>query len=149
VDDDGYGVVTRGVTRRFGSVEALRGLDLTVPYGQVTALVGPNGAGKTTLLLVLATLLRPDSGEVRVAGYDPVADPVAVRATTGWMPDVFGVYDQLTVQEYLAFFADTSRGSCCSTSPRPAWIHGPGSSCATCCAAWPRRAAPCWCPATS
>jgi ABC-2 type transport system ATP-binding protein len=106
VDDDGYGVVTRGVTRRFGSVEALRGLDLTVPYGQVTALVGPNGAGKTTLLLVLATLLRPDAGEVRVAGYDPVADPVAVRAATGWMPDVFGVYDQLTVREYLAFFAD-------------------------------------------
>jgi ABC-2 type transport system ATP-binding protein len=99
-------VVARGVTRRFGSVEALRGLDLTVPYGQVTALVGPNGAGKTTLLLVLATLLRPDAGEVRVAGLDPVTHPAQVRATMGWMPDVFGVYDQLTVREYLAFFAD-------------------------------------------
>jgi ABC-2 type transport system ATP-binding protein len=104
--DHEYGVVVRGVTRRFGSVEALRGLDLTVPYGRVTALVGPNGAGKTTLLLMLATLLRPDAGEVRVAGFDPVTHPAQVRATMGWMPDVFGVYDQLTVREYLAFFAD-------------------------------------------
>jgi ABC-2 type transport system ATP-binding protein len=106
VPDHEYGVVARGVTRCFGSVEALRGLDLTVPYGRVTALVGPNGAGKTTLLLVLATLLRPDAGEVRVAGFDPVTHPAQVRATMGWMPDVFGVYDQLTVREYLAFFAD-------------------------------------------
>jgi ABC-2 type transport system ATP-binding protein len=104
--DHEHGVVARGVKRRFGSVEALRGLDLTVPYGRVTALVGPNGAGKTTLLLVLATLLRPDAGEVRVAGFDPVTHPAQVRATMGWMPDVFGVYDQLTVREYLAFFAD-------------------------------------------
>jgi ABC-2 type transport system ATP-binding protein len=104
--DHEHGVVVRGVTRRFGSVEALRGLDLTVPYGQVTALVGANGAGKTTLLLVLATLLRPDAGEVRVAGFDPVTHPAQVRASMGWMPDVFGVHDQLTVREYLAFFAD-------------------------------------------
>jgi hypothetical protein len=54
----------------------------------------------------LATLLRPDEGHVRVAGFDPVTDPVTVRARIGWMPDVFGVYDQLTVREYLAFFAD-------------------------------------------
>ena len=106
---NGYGVVARGVTRRFGTVDALRGLDLEVPYGQVTALVGPNGAGKTTLLLILATLLRPDLGEVRVAGLDPVADPSGVRARMGWMPDVFGVYDQLRVAEYLAFFAAAYR----------------------------------------
>ncbi len=103
------GVLARGVTRRFGPVDALRGLDLTVPYGQVTALVGPNGAGKTTLLLILATLLRPDQGEVRVAGLDPVHDPRGVRARMGWMPDVFGVYDQLTVREYLTFFAGAYR----------------------------------------
>jgi ABC-2 type transport system ATP-binding protein len=107
--DSELGVLARGVTRRFGPVEALRGLDLTVPYGQVTALVGPNGAGKTTLLLILATLLRPDQGEVRVAGLDPEHDPMGVRARMGWMPDVFGVYDQLTVYEYLAFFAAAYR----------------------------------------
>ena len=107
--DNEFGVVARGVTRRFGAVDALRGLDLTVPYGQVTALVGPNGAGKTTLLLVLATLLRPDRGEVLVAGLDPVQDPMGVRSRMGWMPDVFGVYDQLTVREYLTFFAQAYR----------------------------------------
>jgi ABC-2 type transport system ATP-binding protein len=105
----GCGVLARGVTRRFGQVQAVRGLDLSAPYGKVTALVGPNGAGKTTLLLILATLLAPDSGEVRVAGLDPVTDPAGVRARMGWMPDVFGVYDQLTVREYLSFFAQAYR----------------------------------------
>jgi ABC-2 type transport system ATP-binding protein len=109
VTDTGFGVIARGVTRRFGAAWALRGLDLTVPYGQVSALVGPNGAGKTTLLLILATLLRPDQGEVRVGGIDPVVDPQGVRARMGWMPDAFGVYDQLTAREYLRFFASAYR----------------------------------------
>src|SRR5690348_5454039 len=106
---DTYGVAAQGVARRFGIAWALRGLNLTVPYGQVTALVGPNGAGKTTLLLILATLLRPDQGEVRVADLDPVRDPAGVRARMGWMPDAFGVYDQLTAREYLEFFARAYR----------------------------------------
>ncbi|MFD2419055.1 ABC transporter ATP-binding protein [Amycolatopsis pigmentata] len=103
------GVLARGVRRRFATVEALSGLDLDVPYGEVTALVGPNGAGKTTLLLILATLLAPDSGEVRIAGIDPVADAEAVRARMGWMPDTFGVYDQLITREYLEFFCEAYR----------------------------------------
>jgi ABC-2 type transport system ATP-binding protein len=103
------GVAVRGVTRRFGELEALRGVDLSAPYGMVTALVGPNGAGKTTLLLILATLLRPDAGRVRVAGRDPIADADAVRAEMGWMPDAFGVYEQLTAAEYLKFFAEAYR----------------------------------------
>jgi ABC-2 type transport system ATP-binding protein len=107
--DDAAGVRVRGVTRRFGAAEALRGIDLTAPYGQITALVGPNGAGKTTLLLILATLLTPTAGEVRVAGLDPVADADGVRARTGWMPDALGVYDQLTPREYLSFFAAAYR----------------------------------------
>ncbi|TDD39672.1 ABC transporter ATP-binding protein [Actinomadura sp. KC06] len=102
----GFGIEARGVTRSFGSVQALGGLDLTVPYGQVTALVGPNGAGKTTLLLILATLLAPDAGLVRIAGHDVRRRPAEARDALGWMPDTFGVYDQLTVDEYLAFFAD-------------------------------------------
>ncbi|WP_339155467.1 ABC transporter ATP-binding protein [Actinomadura luteofluorescens] len=104
--DGGLAIEARGVVRRFGPVEALRGLDITVPYGQVTALVGANGAGKTTLLLILATLLAPDAGTVRIAGHDALARPVRAREALGWMPDTFGVYDQLTVDEYLAFFAD-------------------------------------------
>ncbi|HEX6754863.1 MAG TPA: ATP-binding cassette domain-containing protein, partial [Mycobacteriales bacterium] len=72
-------VWARGVRRSFGPVLAVSGIDLDAPFGQVTALVGPNGAGKTTLMLVLATLLKPDSGEVRVAGFDPVVQAGEVR----------------------------------------------------------------------
>ena len=107
----GAGVVATGVRRTFGDVEAVRGIDLTARPGEVTALVGPNGAGKTTLLLVLATLLVPDAGDVRVAGYDPVTDPDAVRARMGWSPDVFGLYDNLTAAEYLSFVGEAYRFS--------------------------------------
>ena len=103
------GVAVRDVWRTFGAVPALSGITLTAPYGQVTALVGPNGAGKTTLLLILASLLRPDRGEVSVAGADPTREALAVRSRIGWMPDAFGVYDQLTVREYLDFFAAAYR----------------------------------------
>ena len=103
------GVVATGVRRSFGPVEAVRGLDLTARPGEVTALVGPNGAGKTTLLLVLATLLVPDAGDVRVAGFDPVTEPDAVRARMGWSPDVFGLYDTLTCREYLRFVGEAYR----------------------------------------
>ena len=105
----GAGVVAHGVRRRFGDVEAVRGIDLTARAGEVTGLVGPNGAGKTTLLLVLATLLVPDAGEVRVAGHDPVTEPDAVRARMGWAPDVFGLYDSLTAKEYLEFVGQSYR----------------------------------------
>jgi ABC-2 type transport system ATP-binding protein len=103
------GVVVKDVRRSFGEVEAVRGISLRAAAGEVTALVGPNGAGKTTLLLVLATLLVPDSGTVRVAGHDPVTEPDAVRARMGWSPDFFGMYDNLTAREYLEFFGRAYR----------------------------------------
>jgi len=103
------GVVVQDVRRSFGEVEAVRGISLHAAAGEVTALVGPNGAGKTTLLLVLATLLVPDSGEVRVAGHDPVTEPDAVRSRMGWSPDFFGMYDNLTAREYLEFFGAAYR----------------------------------------
>ena len=105
----GDGVVVRDVRRSFGPVKAVRGISLRAAPGEVTALVGPNGAGKTTLLLVLATLLTPDWGEVRVAGHDPVTEPDAVRARMGWSPDFFGMYDNLTAGEYLEFFGAAYR----------------------------------------
>jgi len=101
----GTGILVEDVTRWFGEVQALSGMSFTAPYGQVTALVGPNGAGKTTVLLVLASLLSPDRGRVLVAGVDPAVDARAVRSRVGWMPDAFGVYEQLTAREYLRFFA--------------------------------------------
>ena len=99
----------RGLTRRFGAVTAVDALDLDVPRGSAFGLIGPNGAGKTTTMLCLATLLRPDSGEVSVFGHDPRSDRHEVRALVGWMPDFFGVYDDLTCREYLRFFAAAYR----------------------------------------
>jgi ABC-2 type transport system ATP-binding protein len=98
-------VWARGIRRSFGPVHAVQGIDLDAPPGQVTALVGPNGAGKTTVMLVLASLLKPDAGEVRVAGFDPVTQAGEVRARMGWSPDVFGLYDNLTAREYLEVMA--------------------------------------------
>jgi ABC-2 type transport system ATP-binding protein len=107
--DPGGGIRARGIRRSFGPVQAVQGIDLDAPPGQVTALVGPNGAGKTTALLVLATLLTPDAGEVGVAGFDPVTQADEVRARTGWSPDVFGLYDTLTCREYLEVMAAAYR----------------------------------------
>ncbi len=109
MDGHSGGIEAVGVRRTFGEVVAVDHVDLTVPRGSVTALVGPNGAGKTTLLLILATLLRPDAGAVWVADHDPVTDPHAVRALTGWMPDSFGTYDTLTAREVLEFAANAYR----------------------------------------
>lgn len=103
------GIEVRGLRRAFGAVQALDGVDLVARAGAVTALVGPNGSGKTTLLLVLAGLLVPDTGEVRVAGADPVTQSRAARARTGWMPDAFGTWDSLTAREVLTTFADAYR----------------------------------------
>lgn len=103
------GIQVRDLRRSFGTVRALDGVDLTALPGRVTALVGPNGSGKTTLLLVLAGLLVPDSGHVRVAGSDPVTDGLRARARTGWMPDAFGTWDSLTAREVLLTFAAAYR----------------------------------------
>src|SRR6185369_5009711 len=107
--EPGGGISARGVRRSFGPVHAVQGIDLDAPPGQVTALVGPNGAGKTTAMLVLATLLTPDAGEVRVAGFDPVTQADEVRARMGWSPDVFGLYDTLSCREYLEVMAAAYR----------------------------------------
>ncbi|MDM8086271.1 ABC transporter ATP-binding protein [Cellulomonas cellasea] len=106
---DHAGIVVRGVARSFGAVRALDGVDLDARPGRVTALIGPNGSGKTTLLLVLAGLLVPDAGHVRVGGHDPVTDGGAARALTGWMPDAFGTWDSLTAREVLTTYAAAYR----------------------------------------
>ena len=107
--DAAAGIEVTGVRRAFGSVLAVDHIDLMARPGEVTALVGPNGAGKTTLLLMLATLLAPDNGSIRLGGVDPVADPRDVRAKMGWMPDGFGTWDALTVREVLETVAAAYR----------------------------------------
>lgn len=89
------------VSRNFGAVKALAGATLSAAQGRVTALVGPNGCGKSTLMLMLAALLAPSAGTVRVMGHDPVDNPEAVRAQVGWMPDQFEAWDSLRVREVL------------------------------------------------
>ena len=98
-----------GVTRFFGSTRAVWNMSMTVPAGSVTGLVGPNGAGKTTLLLMLAALLAPDDGTIRIAGLDPLTQPRQVHQAVGWMPDAFGTWDSLTCTEILMTFA-TAQG---------------------------------------
>ncbi|WP_062531009.1 ABC transporter ATP-binding protein [Demequina rhizosphaerae] len=94
-------ISAHGVARAFGSVQAVADATLEVRPGTVTALIGPNGCGKTTLMLMLAGLLRPDAGEIRVAGADPRHDSAAVRAAIGWMPDQLGSWDNLTCLQTL------------------------------------------------
>jgi ABC-2 type transport system ATP-binding protein len=94
-------IEVQGVRRAFGDVLAVDSISLTARPGEVTALIGPNGSGKTTLLLMLATLLVPDQGAIRIDGLDPVTQPTEVRARIGWMPDGFGTWDALTVREVL------------------------------------------------
>ena len=92
-----------GLTKRFGDVEALTGLDLVAEPGQVTALLGPNGAGKTTFIAAVATLLRPDSGELRVAGIDAGSEPRRVRRLIGLAGQSASVEPAMTGRENLEF----------------------------------------------
>src|ERR1700761_6977954 len=93
-----------GLAKRFDR-PAVDGLDLRVRAGEFYALLGPNGAGKTTTLRMIAGLLRPDAGSVRVAGIDALTDPVAAKRLMAWVSDEPMIYDKLTPREYLEFVA--------------------------------------------
>jgi ABC-2 type transport system ATP-binding protein len=94
-----------GLTKSFGPKRAVNNLDLCVRPGEFYALLGPNGAGKTTTLRMAANLLRPDSGSISIFGIDALADPVAAKRITAWLPDEPLLYDKLTPLEYLEFIA--------------------------------------------
>ena len=98
-------VQTDGLVKRYDRTIAVAGIDLTVDRGEIFGLVGPNGAGKTTILRMLATLLRPSAGTAAIDGWSVTRNPDEVRRVLGFMPDVFGVYDDMKVWEYLDFFA--------------------------------------------
>lgn len=95
----------RNLQKRYGNFQALDGLDLTIPKGEIFGFVGPNGAGKTTTLKITAGLLSPDSGSVMIDGVDALADNRGLKGKIGYVPDFFGVYDNLKVSEYMEFFA--------------------------------------------
>ena len=98
-------VETHGLVKRYDRTLAVAGLDLAVEPGEIFGLVGPNGAGKTTTLRMLATLLQPSAGQAAIDGWSVTRNPDEVRRVIGFMPDVFGVYDDMKVWEYLDFFA--------------------------------------------
>jgi ABC-2 type transport system ATP-binding protein len=105
----------RGLCKQYGhAIRALDGLDMEVPSGAIYGFIGQNGAGKTTTIRTLATLIAPDDGVAEVDDIDVVRRPTEARRRIGYMPDFFGVYDDLRVDEYLDFYAHLHG------------IHGPG-----------------------
>ncbi len=99
----------KNVSKKFGTLRAVDDLTLEVGPGELYGFIGPNGAGKSTTMKMLACLLRPDSGTARVCGFDVRKDGDEIRRVLGYMPDYLGVYDDLTVDEYLQFFAAAFR----------------------------------------
>lgn len=93
------------LTKYYGNRPAVDGLNLTMQEGELYGFVGPNGAGKTSTIRMMATLLSPTSGEIRIAGHSIHSSPREVRRVIGYMPDFFGVYNDMKVWEYLDFFA--------------------------------------------
>ena len=99
-------VRVRALSKRFGPVPAVQGVEFSVARGEIFGLVGPDGAGKTTTMRMLAGVLRPDAGEVEVDGVDVAADPEAAKLRLSYMPQRFGLYDDLTIAENIFFYAE-------------------------------------------
>jgi ABC-2 type transport system ATP-binding protein len=102
-------IETRKLTKRYGNLIAANEIDLNLKEGDVFGFIGPNGSGKTTTMRMIATLLNPDYGEAYVCGRSIYTHPQEIRRLVGYMPDLFGVYDDMTVIEYLEFFAAAYR----------------------------------------
>jgi len=102
-------IETHQLTKSYGDLHAIYRLDLTLDKGDVYGFIGPNGAGKTTTMRILATLLNPTSGEASVCGQSIYNNAKEIRRMIGYMPDFFGVYDDMKVIEYLEFFAAAYR----------------------------------------
>ena len=100
-----HAITVEGMVKRYGGSTALDGLSFSVTRGSIYGFLGPNGAGKTTTLRILATLLLPTQGQAWVAGEDVTRHPAEARRHIGYMPDFFGMYDDLTVREYLESYA--------------------------------------------
>jgi len=100
---------TRQLTKRYGDLIAVNHIDLKLSEGDVFGFIGPNGSGKTTTMRMIAALLQPDYGEAYVCGKSIYTNPQEIRRLVGFMPDFFGVYEDMTVVEYLEFFAAAYR----------------------------------------
>lgn len=114
----------RGVTKRYDGTQALRGLDLDVAPGMAFGLLGPNGAGKTTTLRILATLIRPSSGEAWVNGHSVTGAPLAVRRSLGIVNGGMGLYERLSGREILHFFGRFYGLDDAELESRVRWLDG-------------------------
>jgi ABC-2 type transport system ATP-binding protein len=102
-------IETRDLTKKYGELYAIKSIDLNLVRGDLFGFIGPNGSGKTTTMRILATLLQPTWGEAYVGGNSIYTKPKEIRRLIGYMPDFFGVYDDMKVIEYLEFFAAAYR----------------------------------------
>ncbi|MCA9132124.1 MAG: ABC transporter ATP-binding protein [Planctomycetales bacterium] len=102
-------IKTTNLTKKYGDMYAIRGINLELEQGDLFGFIGPNGAGKTTTMRIIATLLTPTYGEAYVCDNSIYTAPEEIRRLVGYMPDFFGVYDDMTVIEYLEFFASAYR----------------------------------------
>jgi len=100
---------TENLTKQYGDMFAIKGIELDLKEGDLFGFIGPNGAGKTTTMRIIATLLEPTFGEAYVCGHSIYKNPKEIRRLVGYMPDFFGVYDDMKVIEYLEFFAAAYR----------------------------------------
>ena len=105
INEGDYVIETHALKKHYGRLHALKGINIQVPRGSIYGFVGPNGAGKTSTMRILTTLMRPTSGEAFVNGFSAIKQPRDVRRSIGYMPDFFGVYEDMKVWEYLDFFA--------------------------------------------
>ena len=115
---DSVALMIEGLTKSYGRVRALRGVDLSVQRGEIVGFLGPNGAGKTTTIRCLLDLIRPDSGSVRVLGMDPQVDSVKVRARSGYLPGELQLDPNLTAEGVLRYF-----GSLRSNNADWSWVR--------------------------
>ena len=99
-------IEVRSLSKSFGAVQAVRGVDFTAPDGRITGLLGPNGAGKSTTLRIMSTVLRPGEGTVKVDGVDVVADPGAARLALGVLPHQSGLYPRLSARENIRYYGE-------------------------------------------
>src|SRR5438045_94499 len=102
-------IAVRELTKSFGAVEALRGISFEVAAGEIVGFLGPNGAGKTTTMRILAGVFPPSAGALRIAGRDPLEEPLACRRMVGYFPEYAPFYPELRVDGYLRFVARCKR----------------------------------------
>lgn len=108
--DKKLAIQIHGLTKSYGKVRALRGINLDVKQGEIFGFLGPNGAGKTTSIRCMLDMIRPDGGKASLMGINPQADPLAVQAITGYLPGEMQFYENMTAEKQLRFFSDMRSG---------------------------------------